>query len=101
MVLGEEDAGRVVVDLDDDLVGARRGLQVVLEMPAAVAVGVVQPPQAGGGLVADLRDLHTCPITGRAEPHRRWPNGRTLVPPLRTDGGDSSSMASLQSTPQT
>jgi len=56
-----EDAGWVVVDLVKDVVDGA-GVKIVVAMPAAVAVGPVQGPGVGVGVVAELGDGETGPV---------------------------------------
>jgi hypothetical protein len=50
-----EDAGGVFVDLVEELLGGA-GLDVVVAVPAAVAVGPVERPEVAVGVVAELGD---------------------------------------------
>jgi antitoxin YefM len=60
-LLAPEDAGWVGFDLAEELVD-RAGLQVVIAMPSPVAVGPVQTPVMGVGVVAQLSDAHLGPF---------------------------------------
>ena len=66
-------AGRVTIELDEQVVHARRGLQVQVAAPAAVAVGPVQRPRAVS--IAKLVDLQPAPFGGR-NPRAKAPAAR-------------------------
>jgi hypothetical protein len=55
-----------LVDLFDDAVEVSGGLEVVVPVPALVAIGPVEGPAPAGDLVAGPDDLHAKPLAGRA-----------------------------------
>jgi hypothetical protein len=68
-----ESAGRVAIDLGEQVIQARRGFQVWVGEPAAVAIGPVQRPAAV--VIAKLCDLPPAPL-GIRSPHARAPAAR-------------------------
>src|SRR5215213_10613683 len=91
-----EDGGGVVVDLVEERVGSA-GIEVVVAVPAAVAVGPVERPEVVVGVVAELGDGEPGPVGEVGMPG--WPavvDGDGLPPDVRLDpslasevGGDS------------
>lgn len=73
-LLAPEDAGRIGFDLPEYLVDAPRR-EMVVAVPAAVAVGPVQAPVVGAGVVVELGDAPWTIQWGpraKGEGTRRW-----------------------------
>src|SRR5215471_9580929 len=68
-LLAPEDAGWVGFDLPEYLVDAA-WREIVVAVPAAVAVGPVQAPVVSAGAVAELGDAHLGPFGHGGVPHR-------------------------------